>query len=185
MASPLHCGKPEQWGVTPIDIVVTAKNKGPKRSTNTFCCWSRTNLWLDHAMKMQLIIVEFVIFSTVQRSRAFLQFSGKNNGLSYDYSIGGSDIPFLSAWAPQYIVHFLWRIMIDIYVHLSTALWVNSAECSITDLNKLEDLCSTSTIPSLLRLAPKCIEFLIWLIVWGDLPMYSETATPAVNTLNS
>ena len=51
-----------------------------------------------------------------QMVKSLLRFSDKNNGLSCEYSIGGSDIPFLSAWAPQYIVHFLWKIMIDMYV---------------------------------------------------------------------
>ena len=108
MASPLHWGKPEQWSVTPIDIVVTAKNRGHKMvkwSQNGqavkeyYSCWSRTKFGLSHAVKMQLMIVEFVIFSTctVKWSRAFLRFSDKNNGLSCEYSIGGSDIPFLSA----------------------------------------------------------------------------------------
>ena len=106
MASSLHWGKPEQWGVTPIDIVITAKNRGHKmvkRSRSIYSCWSRTKFGLGHAVKMQLMIVEIIIFSTciVKWSRAFLRFSDKNNGLSCEYSISGSDI---------------WRIMIDMCI---------------------------------------------------------------------
>ena len=54
------------------------------------------NFALGHAVKMQLMIVEFVIFSTstVKRSRAFLRFSGKNNGLSCEYITGRKGLLF-------------------------------------------------------------------------------------------
>lgn len=157
MASSLHWGKPEQWGVTPIDIVITAKNRGHKmvkRSRSIYSCWSRTKFGLGHAVKMQLMIVEIIIFSTciVKWSRAFCGLVIKIMVLAVSTVLvgvisGGS----LLICASNHCI-------------MGKFCWVlNNRSQQVGGL--VLHSYNAYQVPTLLRLAPKCIEFLIWLIV--------------------